>query len=296
MSAIQLDGRAIARRLQAELRKEVEELAKQGIFPAFGTILVGNDPRSASFVRSKHKACHAVGIATRAQGFSADSSPSELLDLIDQWNRDKTVDGILVQLPLPNNFSAETIIDHILPTKEVDGLHPLNRGLLALRHRTPYFIPPTPSAVMVLLQETGIALEGKQAVVIGRSDLVGMPTALLLERANATVTLCHRHTADLPTLLRQAEIVVVAAGCPDLVRGADLREGCIVIDVGLNEWIDPTDSETRRFVGDVEFDSAVEVAGFITPVPGGVGPLTITMLLHNIVLAAQRRLTSTKLL
>lgn len=294
MSAIQLDGRAIARRLQAELRKEVVELAKQEIIPSFGTILVGNDLSSASFVRAKHKACHAVGITTRAQGFSAESSPLELLDLIDQWNRDKTVDGILVQLPLPSNFSAETIIDHILPTKEVDGLHPLNRGLLALRHRTPYFIPPTPSAVMVLLQETGVAIEGKRAVVIGRSDLVGMPTALLLERANATVTLCHRHTADLPALLRQAEIVVVAAGAPGLVKGSDLREGCIVIDVGLNEVIDPTDSATRRFVGDVEFDSAVEVAGFITPAPGGVGPLTITMLLQNIVLAAKRRLTLTK--
>lgn len=290
MSAILLDGRAIAQRLQAELKKEVTQLIEQRVTPTFGTILIGNDPSSASFVRSKHKACHAMGIETRAQGFSAEAAPSEILDLINQWNQDAALDGILVQLPLPEQFSAETIIDQILPTKDVDGLHPLNRGLVALRHRTPHFIPPTPSAVMALLNETGVPLQGKRAVVIGRSDLVGMPTALLLQRANATVTLCHRETADLSAYLRQAEIVVVAAGCPQLVKGSDLQAGCIVIDVGLNEQFDSAVSPTRQWVGDVDFPSAVEVAGFITPVPGGVGPLTITMLLQNIVLAAQRRL------
>lgn len=285
-----LDGKAIAKRVRAEVKAEVAQLLEQtGRVPGLATVLVGDDPASGYYVRSKHKACLEVGMRTIGHELPADSTQQEVEALIRQLSEDETIDGILVQMPLPKGLDPNPVIDAIAPVKDVDGLHLHNLGGLAARGREPYFVPATPLGIMTLLAETGVEISGKRAVVIGRSNLVGMPISLLLLNANATVTVCHSRTKDLTSILKTADIVVAAVGRAHYVDGSQLKPGCVVIDVGINEMPDATRKRGYRLVGDVEFESAEKVAGFITPVPGGVGPMTIASLLRNTLTAAERR-------
>ncbi len=275
-----LDGKALARRLRANMREELDRLqSRHGRKPGLAVLLVGNDPASEVYVRNKKRACLDVGIEseTFSQHLPADTTQQHLLGLIAELNADPLVDGILVQMPLPGSIDAESIIEAILPNKDVDGFHPYNVGRLAAR--IPALRSCTPYGCMKLLEETGLDLHGQEAVIVGASNIVGRPMALELLLAGSTVTVTHKFTRDLASHIRRADIVVAAAGKPGLVRGEWIKPGAVVIDVGINRL------EDGRLVGDVDFDSAVRRAGWITPVPGGVGPMTITMLLHNTITA-----------
>ncbi len=275
-----LDGKALARRLRANMREELDRLqSRHGRKPGLAVLLVGNDPASEVYVRNKKRACLDVGIEseTFSQHLPADTTQQHLLGLIAELNADPLVDGILVQMPLPGGIDAESIIEAILPNKDVDGFHPYNVGRLAAR--IPALRSCTPYGCMKLLEETGLDLHGQEAVIVGASNIVGRPMALELLLAGSTVTVTHKFTRDLASHIRRADIVVAAAGKPGLVRGEWIKPGAVVIDVGINRL------EDGRLVGDVDFDSAVRRAGWITPVPGGVGPMTITMLLHNTITA-----------
>ena len=239
------------------------------------------DVYKRQYVRSKQKMCAEVGIRSFGHTLPADASQSEVEALVRQLNADPEVDGILVQLPLPAHLNEERVLSAIDITKDVDGFHPLNIGRLAQKGREPLFVPCTPAGVMVLLQKSGARLAGANAVVLGRSNIVGMPVALLLVRADATVTICHSKTRDLPAVVRQADVLVAAIGRPEMVRGDWLKPGAVVIDVGINRVDDPEAPKGSRLVGDVAFEEAREVASAITPVPGGVGPMTIAILLQN---------------
>ncbi len=288
MTARVLDGRAVAARLREEVRKRVEERVNSGLpRPGLATVLVGDDPASHVYVRMKRKACQEVGIASFPYELPADTPQHELEDLIRQLNRDPQVHGILVQLPLPRHLDEERILGLIDIRKDVDGFHPVNIGRLAQKGREPLFVPCTPAGIMVLLKEAGVPLEGARAVVLGRSNIVGMPVALLLVRANATVTICHSRTRDLPAETRRADVLIAAVGRPELVRRDWVKPGAVVIDVGVNRVEDPQAPKGYRLVGDVAFEEVREVAGVITPVPGGVGPMTIAMLLQNTLKAAE---------
>lgn len=281
MTASILDGRAIA----ADLRKDIKQrvaarTAKIGRAPGLAVIQVGHNPASEVYVRNKRKACAEVGMVSVSHDLPAHTSEQELLGLIDQLNADPGVDGMLVQLPLPPHISPQTVIERIHPDKDVDGFHPYNIGRLALR--IPVLRPCTPRGVMALLDKTRLPLHGAHAVVVGASNHVGRPMALELLLAGCTVTLCHRFTRDLPGQVQAADIVVVAVGKPGLVKGAWIREGAVVIDVGINREADGT------LVGDVEFEPAKERAAWITPVPGGVGPMTVATLLLNTLEAAEQ--------
>jgi methylenetetrahydrofolate dehydrogenase (NADP+)/methenyltetrahydrofolate cyclohydrolase len=284
-----LDGKALARRIQGELKAETAAFVQQtGVRPCLATVLVGEDPASAVYVGRKRKACERIGYESRHHQLAAGTSPDRLLGLIDELNADRTVHGILVQLPLPPGLDSAAVIARIDPAKDVDGLHALNLGRLA--QRQPGFVPCTPAGVMELLAESGVDPSGKRATVVGRSAIVGTPAALLLTHANATVTVVHSRTRqqDLEVAVRGAEILVVAVGRPGFVPGHWVREGAVVVDVGINR-LDPDQGEERgRLVGDVDFEGAVGRAAAITPVPGGVGPMTITMLMRNTLLAARR--------
>jgi len=288
MPANIIDGRQLARRIQDEIKRAVAELkTEMGNSPGLGVVLVGDDPASAMYVRMKRRACERAGLRSEAQLLPAASTQAEVENAVRAFNRNPEIHGILVQLPLPAHIDEEAVLNEISLAKDVDGIHPVNLGRLGMRGREPTFTPATPTGVMALIAETGQSIEGKAAVVIGRSNIVGLPAALMLTNANATVTICHSRTRDLPALLKRADIVVAAIGRPEYVKGDWIKPGAIIIDVGSNSLPDPASEKGYRYVGDVEFAAARAVAGFITKVPGGVGPMTITMLLSNTLKAAQ---------
>ena len=281
MTAQLIDGKSIAANLRQEIAKRVAERRQQGLrAPGLAVILIGSDPASQVYVSHKRKDCEEVGFVSVAHDLPASTSQGELLGLIDQLNRDSAIDGILVQLPLPAHLDASQLLERINPDKDVDGFHPFNVGRLS--QRMPLLRPCTPKGIMTLLQSTGIDLHGQHAVVVGASNIVGRPMALELLLAGCTVTVTHRFTKVLPSHLAQADIVVAAAGKPGLVKGEWIKEGAIVIDVGINRQAD------GKLVGDVDFDTAAARAGWITPVPGGVGPMTRACLLENTLYAAEQ--------
>jgi len=280
--ADRIDGKAIAAAVRAEVREKVASFhAGTGIRPCLATVLVGDDPASAVYVRSKGKACQEAGMDSRQISLPASTSEAELLRTVRELNADAAVHGILVQLPLPGHIDESRILETIDPAKDVDGFHPVNAGLLLTGN--PAFVPCTPLGILRMLDHESVDLKGKHAVVVGRSNIVGKPVALLLLSRHATVTICHSRTRDLPDRVRSADVVVAAVGKREMIRGSWIAPGAVVIDVGMNRRPDGT------LAGDVAFDEAAEVAGKITPVPGGVGPMTIAMLLHNTLEAAIRQ-------
>ena len=285
-----IDGKTIAGQIRASVAANVAAFTREtGYVPTLATVLVGDDPGSAYYVRAKHRACEQAGMRSVGHELSADTDQQTLENIIRDLNEDDEVDGILVQLPLPPQLNEQRVIDMIALEKDVDGFNVRNMGALAMRGRDPLFVPATPLGIMRLLKETGVELVGQHVVMIGRSNLVGTPTALLLTNANATVTICHSRTRDLSAHTKQADIVIAAVGRPNLVTGDMLKPGCTVIDVAINEVADATRKRGYRLVGDVDFESAEKVAAHITPVPGGVGPMTIAMLLSNTLKAAKAR-------
>jgi methylenetetrahydrofolate dehydrogenase (NADP+)/methenyltetrahydrofolate cyclohydrolase len=292
MSAKIIDGKQVAASMRAEMKAQIDQRRREGRpLPGLAVVLVGDDPASISYVRGKRKMAAEVGIHSVEHRFPADFSQARLLQVIEGLNQDPSIHGILVQLPLPRHLAESAIINAIHPDKDVDGLHPVNLGRLLRQEEG--FLPCTPYGVQQLLVRCQIPVAGKHVVVVGRSSLVGRPLANILlqkrEGANATVTVCHTGTADLGYFTRQADILVVAAGQPCALTADMVKEGATVIDVGVNRVEDASRKQGYRLVGDVDFAAAVEKASAITPVPGGVGPMTITMLLYNTLWAAQRR-------
>ena len=288
MTAQIIDGKAIAERLRAQIAAEVRQRVEAGLpRPGLATVLVGDNPASQIYVRMKHRACEQVGIQSFGRVLAADASQEAVEAVVDELNADPRVHGILVQLPLPPGLDEERVLGRIRLEKDVDGFHPLNIGRLAQKGREPLFVPCTPAGIMALLEEAGVHLEGARAVVLGRSNIVGMPVSLLLLRRNATVTVCHSRTRDLPAVTREADVLIAAVGRPGMVRGDWVKPGAVVIDVGVNRVEDATAKKGYRLVGDVAFEEVKEVAAAITPVPGGVGPMTIAMLLKNTLRAAK---------
>ena len=286
MSAKVLDGKAIAAELRAAQKLLADKLIARGVKPALAVVLVGEDPASQIYVRNKTKACEEAGVAVFDHKLSPDTSEAALLALVEQLNRDPLIDGILVQLPLPKQIREARVIEAIAPEKDIDGFHTENVGRLWTSQ--PRFVPCTPLGVLRLLERAGVQLAGADAVVLGRSNIVGRPTAALLLGKSATVTVCHSQTRDLEARIGRADIVVAAIGKPELVRGAWIKEGAVVIDVGINRLTEGP--RAGKLCGDVEYAAAAERAAAITPVPGGVGPMTIACLVENTVRAAQRRL------
>lgn len=276
-----IDGKAIAKMKREEIAKEVAKLNAKGITPGLAVILVGDDPASQIYVRNKHRACKETGIYSREITLAKDTSEEDILALIDKLNADSAIDGILVQLPLPKQIDPDKVIERISPHKDVDGFHPVNAGALLTGQEG--FVSCTPLGIMELIKSTGQEISGKDAVVIGRSNIVGKPVAHLLLRENATVTICHSRTRDLKSICQRADILVAAIGKAEMITGDYIKEGAIVIDVGINRL------ESGKVVGDVAFEEASKKATYITPVPGGVGPMTITMLLYNTLLSARKR-------
>jgi len=288
MTAQIIDGKKIAEDIRNDIQLRIAARVENNMpKPGLTTVLIGDDPASQVYVRSKHKACEVVGIQSFRFDLQADTSQKYALDLIKELNSDRRIHGILVQLPLPSTFNEELVLSCIDLHKDVDGFHPINIGRLAQKGREPLYIPCTPSGVMHLLKKF-ISLDGKRAVVLGRSNIVGMPVSLLLIRENATVTICHSHTKELESIIHQADILVSAIGKPEFVRGDWVKHGAVIIDVGVNRVVDPSKKSGYRLVGDVAFSEVMEVASWVTPVPGGVGPMTIAMLLKNTLQAAER--------
>ncbi|MCB9140069.1 MAG: bifunctional methylenetetrahydrofolate dehydrogenase/methenyltetrahydrofolate cyclohydrolase FolD [Caldilineaceae bacterium] len=289
MTAEIIDGKAIAATIRQEIAQEVVEMReKAGRVPGLATVLVGERPDSATYVRMKKRACAEVGIDSFSYDLPADISQADLLVLVQELNDNPAVDGILVQLPLPDHIDEEVILSAISLEKDVDGFHPLNIGRLSMKGRDPLFVPCTPKGCIELLDRTGVTIEGKNAVVLGRSNIVGLPVAMLLLHRNATLTICHSRTQNIPGVIRQADILIAAVGRAEMVKGDWIKPGAVVIDVGVNAVDDASKKKGYRLVGDVDFDEAREVAGAITPVPGGVGPMTIAMLLRNTMDGAKR--------
>ncbi len=288
MTAQRIDGKEIARQVRQQVAAEVEKRLAQGQpRPGLATVLVGDRVDSAAYVAAKQKACQELGMISYHRPLPADISQEALEAEIRALNADPAVNGILVQLPLPAHLDEERVLALISVEKDVDGFSPLNMGRLAQKGREPLFVPCTPYGCIYLLEQSGVKIEGANAVVLGRSNIVGMPAALLLIGKNATVTVCHSRTQNLPAVVRQADILIAAIGKAEMVRGDWIKPGAAVIDVGINAKADPTKKSGHRLVGDVNFDEAEQVAGFITPVPGGVGPMTIAMLMKNTLRAAQ---------
>jgi methylenetetrahydrofolate dehydrogenase (NADP+)/methenyltetrahydrofolate cyclohydrolase len=276
-----IDGKAVGAAVRERVRGEVAAyVAEAGRVPTLATVIVGDDPASEIYVANKHRACEAAGMGSVHHGLGGETSEAELLELVAALGRDEEVDGILVQLPVPAQIDPDAVVGALDPAKDVDGLTPLNAGLLA--HGTPGLVPCTPAGVMELLRHEGVELEGTEAVVVGRSKLVGVPVARLLLAANATVTVCHSRTRDLAATCRRADVLVAAVGVPRLLGAEAVKPGAVVIDVGMNRTED-------GLFGDVDFEAAAAVAAAITPVPGGVGPMTIAMLLVNTLQAARAR-------
>jgi len=291
VSATIIDGTAIGRQIREELKAEVAELRKRGVVPGLTVVLVGEDPASHVYVRMKGKAADELGMKSDTIRLPADTPERELLALLDRLNADRAVHGILVQLPLPGHMDSSKVLLRMMPEKDVDGFHPVNVGKLVIGDHTG-FRPCTPAGVQELLIRSGADPGGKHVVVVGRSLIVGRPVANILMQkekgANATVTIAHTGTRDLAGITRQGEILVVAAGRPEVITGDMIRPGAVVIDVGVNRVEDPTAEKGYRLVGDVKFSEAKEVASKITPVPGGVGPMTIALLMRNTVQAARQ--------
>lgn len=273
-----LSGKIVSQRIKNELKEEVKELKQKGIDPGLAVIIVGDDPASRVYVNNKKKACEELGIYSEEYALSEDTSEEELLKLIHTLNEKRDINGILVQLPVPKHINEETVINAISPKKDVDAFHPVNVGKIMVGNFD--FVPCTPAGVMELIKESGIDVRGKECVVVGRSNIVGKPQAMLLLHQNGTVTICHSKTKNLKEKTKQADILVAAVGIPNFITGDMIKEGAVVIDVGINRMAD------KKLVGDVEFESAEKVASAITPVPGGVGPMTIAMLMKNTVKAA----------
>ena len=290
MSAKIISGTEVAKEIREELKAEVAELtAKHNIVPGLVTILVGEDPASQSYVAAKNKTAHALGIHSEQITLPADTSEADLLALVEKYNNDAKIHGILVQLPLPKHIDEAKILNTINPDKDVDGFHPMNVGRMVLGEQC--FLPCTPHGVLELLKRTGVKTSGAEVVVVGRSNIVGKPVANLMlqkrDAGNATVTLCHTRTKDMDFHTKRADILIVAAGVANMIKADQVKEGVVVIDVGVNR-IGMTESGKAKLAGDVEFDSVKEKAAAITPVPGGVGPMTITMLMKNTVQSAKQ--------
>lgn len=277
-----IDGKALAAKMREQMATRVQQLAESGVVPGLAVVLVGEDPASRVYVSMKEKACAATGIFSDEHKLPADTTEQELLQLVDKLNNDPRIDGILVQLPLPDHIDEDSIINAISPLKDVDGFHPYSVGSLAIGN--PTFRSCTPYGVMKMLESIDYDLCGKEVVVVGRSNIVGKPVALMCLAEDATVTICHSRTRDLAGHVGRADVVIAAVGRPEMVKGEWIKEGAVVIDVGINRVAD------NKLVGDVEFDAATAKASYITPVPGGVGPMTITMLLFNTVQSAAQRL------
>ena len=292
MPADLIDGRAIARKIRADVAERVKELASRGITPGLAVVLVGDDPASEVYVNSKGKATEEAGMYSLTIRLEADTSQSELLTTVEALNDDPRIHGILVQMPLPKQIDPDFIIRAVDPRKDVDGFHPMNVGKMLVGERDG-FIPCTPAGIQVLLKESGVKTSGKNCVIIGRSNIVGKPMAALMMQnnpdANCTVTVCHSHTADLADHTRSADILIVAAGRAGIVNGDMVKKGAVVVDVGTNRVEDKKAKSGFRLQGDVDFESVRKVASRITPVPGGVGPMTIAMLMANTVRAAEMR-------
>jgi methylenetetrahydrofolate dehydrogenase (NADP+) / methenyltetrahydrofolate cyclohydrolase len=280
MPAKIIDGKKIAAHYRNSITEEVNQLQQKGLVPGLAVILVGENSASQTYVRMKRKTCEEMGIHSVLVEYSEQVSESVLLDKIDQLNDDSSIHGILVQLPLPEGIQTEKVIERISPDKDVDGFHPVNIGRMMIGEDA--FLPCTPYGILKMLQFENIDPSGKHAVVIGRSNIVGKPAGQLLLRENATVTYCHSKTEDLASHIRKADILIAAAGRAKFIHGKDIKPGAVVIDVGMNR------DKEGKLCGDIDFDSAKDIAGFITPVPGGVGPMTITMLMYNTVKAARK--------
>lgn len=276
-----LDGKAVSQRVKDDLKKETEKFVKDnGFAPGLAVVIVGNDPASRVYVNSKKRACEEIGYYSEEHALCESTTEEELLNLVERLNNDDKIHGILVQLPLPKHINEETIINAINPKKDVDAFHPVNVGKIMIGNFD--FLPCTPAGVMELIKESGISLEGKNCVVIGRSNIVGKPQAMLLLHKNATVTICHSKTKNLKEIAQTADVLVVAVGRAQMITGDYIKEGAVVIDVGMNRL------ENKKLVGDVDFESASKKASYITPVPGGVGPMTIAMLMKNTLTAAKK--------
>ncbi|MBQ7953966.1 MAG: bifunctional methylenetetrahydrofolate dehydrogenase/methenyltetrahydrofolate cyclohydrolase FolD [Clostridia bacterium] len=273
-----LDGKAVSQRIKDELKTEVENLKKEGKTVGLAVIIVGDNPASRIYVNNKKKACEQLGIHSEEFALPAETTEEELKALVEKLNADNNIDGILVQLPLPKHINEEAVINTISAKKDVDAFHPSNVGKIMIGNYD--FLPCTPAGVMELIAESGISVEGKNCVVVGRSNIVGKPQAMLLLQKNGTVTICHSRTKDLAAVTREADILVAAVGVPELIKGDMIKEGAVVIDVGMNRLPD------KKLVGDVDFAECEKKAAAITPVPGGVGPMTIAMLMKNTVKAA----------
>jgi methylenetetrahydrofolate dehydrogenase (NADP+)/methenyltetrahydrofolate cyclohydrolase len=278
-----IDGKKISEQIKEELKKEIENITGKGIQPGLAVVLVGEDPASQVYVRNKARTCEALGMYSEVHRLDKDTSQDELLGLIDRLNHDGKIHGILVQLPLPKHIEEKAVIDAIAVEKDVDGFHPVNVGNLAIGEDC--YLPCTPAGVIELMKRSGIDMGGKHAVIVGRSNIVGKPVSFLLLRENATVTICHSRTANMEEITRQADILVVAIGKAKMIKRHHVKPGAIVIDVGINRL------EDGSLAGDVDFGDVSEAAGYITPVPGGVGPMTITMLMHNTLQSAKRALS-----
>jgi len=276
-----IDGKLIAERMRETIAADAAALTARGMTPGLAVVLVGEDPASRVYVSMKEKACAKAGIFSDEHKLSEQTSETELLRLIDDLNKDTRIDGILVQLPLPGHIDESKVLEAISPKKDVDGFHPYNVGRLVTGN--PLFQPCTPYGIMKMLEQTGVDLRGKEVVVVGRSNIVGKPVALMCLAEHATVTICHSRTKDLAAQVRRGDVVIAAVGRPEMIKGDWIKPGAVVIDVGVNRVGE------KKLVGDVEFEAAKERASAITPVPGGVGPMTITMLLYNTVESAKRR-------
>jgi len=294
MTAALIDGTAIAAKVRAQVAEEARALMeKTGQKPGLATVLVGENPASQAYVKSKRKACAELGMESFGHELPATATQEEVEGLVARLNADPNVHGILVQLPLPDHLNEERVLNAVGIEKDVDGFHPVNIGRLSMKGRKPLFVPCTPAGCIVLLEESGAQFKGANAVVLGRSNIVGLPAAMLLLHRDCTVTICHSRTKDLPAVCREADILIAAVGRTQMVKRDWVKPGALVIDVGINRVEDSTKKSGYRLVGDVDFDDVKEVAGAITPVPGGVGPMTIAMLMRNTLRGAQAALGAT---
>ena len=292
MTAQIIDGKQVAAEMRAELKEKVAELKSKGVTPGLAVVLVGEDPASKSYVTAKERACEEIGIYSDDNRLPAETSEEDLLALVDKLNKDAKINGILVQLPLPNHIDEDKILLAIDPAKDVDGFHPVNVGKMVVGQDA--YLPCTPHGVIQLLLRNNVKLEGAEVVVVGRSNIVGKPVAnMLIQKAptgNATVTVCHTRTKNLVQHVKRADIIIAAAGWPNTITADMVKDGAVVIDVGVNRVEDATKKKGYRLVGDVDFEAVKEKVSLITPVPGGVGPMTITMLLYNTVQSAEKSL------
>ncbi len=290
MSARILDGKSISQDMREELKEQTDQLSRQGVVPGLGVLLVGDDPASRSYVTAKEKACEQVGIHSDEKRLPADAGREQILGIVEEYNNDDRIHGILVQLPLPDSSMEAEVIIAVDPSKDVDGFHPVNIGRMLMGEDA--FLSCTPHGILHILKRSGIATKGAHAVIVGRSNIVGRPLANMLtqknDMGNATVTLCHTATGDLSYFTKQGDIVIAAAGRPNTITADMVKDGAAVIDVGVNRVEDADSAKGYRLMGDVDFESVREKASAITPVPGGVGPMTITMLLYNTILSARK--------